>query len=126
MDNDRAARTAQNRQRAREAERERETDESIKLIMSRANGRRFFYWLLSLGRPGQNPFTGNTLSTMFNCGELNVAQRVTDRLLRICPDFYVLMLKEMEDERLADARNTSALAASSDDGADEFGEHAAD
>lgn len=124
MDNDRAARTAHNRYHKREAERAREVDDAIVALTKHPQGRRLLYWLISLGRPGANPFTGNTLSTMFNCGELNIAQQITDRLIRVAPEAYILMLKEMENERLDDiARNTKFAAGEPDA---EFGESTAD
>ena len=119
MENERAVRTAHNQLRKLEVVREREVDEALGAIMTHLNGRRLIFWLLSLGKPGQNPFTGNTLSTMFQCGELNVAQQLQARLLRVCPKLYIQMLEEMEDERRKDGER---LASAGSGGSAEFGE----
>lgn len=117
--NDRAERTAHNRLNRQVRAREDENDKTLALIMSQSNGRRLVFWLLELGRPGHNPFSGNALTTAFNCGEMNIAQRLTERLLRVCPDFYITMLKEMENERRDDAERYAGSAAESGEPADD-------
>jgi len=115
MDNDRAIRTATNKVNALRSAREKEIDEALAALMLHAQGRRLVNWLLTLGRLGNNPFTGQALSTMFNCGELNVAQRVLERLLTVAPDKYMIMLKELENERLSDARTLADAGSDSSD-----------
>jgi hypothetical protein len=48
---------------------------------------------------GQQPFANNALQTAFACGELNVGQRVLDRITSVSPEGYLEMMKEMADER---------------------------
>ncbi len=117
MENERAIRTATNRIKAFQSAREKEIDEALAALMQHGQGRRFVNWLLTLGRLGANPYSGQALSTMFNCGELNVAQRVLDRLLRVAPDQYIKMLKELENERHTD---NAELARANSPSGDEY------
>ena len=114
MDNDAAIKRAQARINSRARDRDKEIDHGLESIMTQPNGRRLVYWLLSLGRVGQNPYAGNALATAFNCGELNTAQKLQERVLGVASDFYVKMLTEMEDERRADAAELAAARADSD------------
>jgi hypothetical protein len=99
MENDRAERSAYNKQRRLDAVRDREIDDALRALMQHSQGRRTIYWFLELGRTGQNPFTGNALTTAFACGELNVSKAIEARVISVAPDFYLTMLKEMENER---------------------------
>lgn len=98
-------------------------DSAVSKAIVDAEGRRFLWWLLEIGRIGGQPYTGNALNTAFNCGELNVGQRILDRIISVSPDGYVLMMKENESERkerdaeLDNERNGTVAA-----GADDAGE----
>lgn len=78
---------------------ELEIDAAITALFDHTHGRRFLWWLLEVGRVGTQPFTQNSLLTAFACGELNVGQRILDRMLFVSPDGYVSLLKEKENER---------------------------
>ena len=83
---------------------------AVEALFKHAHGRKVLWWLLQIGRVGQQPFANNALQTAFACGELNVGQQVLDRITSVSPEGYVDMMKEMADERgrrdteLADAR----------------------
>lgn len=104
------------RDRTRRKAREAEIDESLRSVMSVPKGRRLIYWLLGLGKLGQNPMSGNALQTSFNCGELNVAQTLQARVLALAPNFYFEMVKEMEDERSRDISESVSGNESGDEG----------
>lgn len=118
MDNDRAERTRYNAQRKLESVRDREVDDALGALMQHGQGRRFIYWLLSLGHLGRNPFTTHALSTAFACGELNVAQQLQSRLLAVVPQLFTTMLTEMENERVNDASRASGRASGDASGGD--------
>lgn len=78
---------------------ELELDLGVTELLASAPGRRLLWWLLDIGRIGGQPFAQNSLITAFNCGELNVGQRILDKLLTVSPDGYVNLLKEKQNER---------------------------
>lgn len=82
---------------------QREDEDRIDSAVSKAladdEGRKFLWWLLEIGRIGMQPYTGNALNTAFGCGELNVGQRILDRIISVSPEGYVNMMKENNNER---------------------------
>lgn len=87
-----------------------------KLIVD-PEGRKLLWWLLEIGRVGLQPYTGNALNTAFNCGEMNVGQRILDRIISVSPEGYLMMMKENSDERKERDAQLSLLA----DPSNEFG-----
>jgi hypothetical protein len=81
----------------------REDEAKIESAVSKAiadpEGRKFLWWLLEIGRIGMQPFASNALNTAFACGELNVGQRILDRIISVSPEGYLTMMKESESER---------------------------
>lgn len=75
-----------------------EIESQISRNLATPEGRKFLYYLLSLGKIGQNPFTPNALAMSFACGELNVGQRILADILSVAPDAWALMQKEANDE----------------------------
>jgi hypothetical protein len=73
-------------------------DSAVSKAIADAEGRKFLWWLLEIGRIGGQPYTTNALNTAFNCGELNVGQRILDRIISVSAEGYVLMMKENERE----------------------------
>lgn len=67
--------------------------------LSMPEGREFLYWLLSITSLRANPYTRNALDTAFNCGQMNVGQRIEEAIITASPDFYLTMLKEQENAR---------------------------
>lgn len=86
-------------------------DAAFTALLQHAHGRKALWWLLQIGRVGQQPFANNALQTAFACGELNVGQQVLDRITSVSPEGYLEMMKEMADERARrDAELTNARA----------------
>lgn len=82
-----------------ELEDETAVNTAITALLEHRQGRKFFWWLLQLGRVGLQPFANNALNTSFNCGELNVGNKILSRLMEVAPDRYVEMIKENADEQ---------------------------
>jgi hypothetical protein len=78
---------------------ERKIDAALCALFEHEHGRRLLWWILELGKVNHQPFTGNALTTAFNCGEMNVGQRFLERLLLVSPQGYVKMMQEMADVR---------------------------
>jgi hypothetical protein len=76
-------------------------DSAIAHLDQTREGREFLWWLLKIGRVGEQPFTANALTTAFNCGELNVGQQIQARLIAVDPAIYV----RMQQEQLNDYRS---------------------
>jgi hypothetical protein len=95
-------------------------DAAFGALLQHNGGRKMLWWLLQIGRVGQQPFSNNALQTAFACGELNVGQQVLDRITSVSPEGYLEMMKEMADERtqrdtaLADARTSGAAESYAD------------
>jgi hypothetical protein len=83
-----------------EKQRRLRLDDFVKVMMTTHQGREYMYWLLELTRVGQQPFTGNALTTMFNCGELNIGQQITAHVMEVAPDDYLKMLREKQEEQM--------------------------
>jgi hypothetical protein len=100
-------------------------DGAIDALMKHHQGRKFLWWLLEMTGVGRQPFSGNALTTAFNCGELNIGQQFFARMTSVSPDGYIQMSKEMADERNnRDAALSAALRATSD--GTEFGDDTSD
>lgn len=97
-------------------------DSAISKAINDAEQRKFLWWLLEIGRIGMQPYANNALNTAFNCGELNVGQRILDRIISVSPEGYVRMMKENESEvRERDAQLNQLRDGTLDDQADEPG-----
>lgn len=106
---------------------QKEDQQKIDSAVSKAvvdiDGRKFLWWLLEIGRIGLQPYANNALNTAFNCGEMNVGQRILDRIISVSPEGYLQMMKENSDEvkerdALLDLERNGGL----DDPTDEDGE----
>lgn len=83
-------------------------DEFIAAALTTRQGRRFFWWLLQIGKVGLQPFSGNALTTAFQCGELNVGQQIQARIIEVDPEGFITLQKEkQEDARRAEQSHTS-------------------
>lgn len=90
-------------------------DSAVSKAIEEAEGRKFLWWLLEIGRVGMQPYAGNALNTAFACGELNVGQKILDRIVSVSPEGYLRMMQENNNE----FKERAALLA---DGADDVGE----
>jgi len=80
-------------------------------LLRSPDGRKFVGWLLDITRYGQQPFTGNALSTAFACGELNVGQQFLARATDVDPEGFLAFLKERahdDDARTLDLNGTTS------------------
>jgi hypothetical protein len=73
-------------------------DSAVSQMLESVEGRKFLWWLLGIGRVGMQPFAGNALQTAFGCGELNVGQRILDRIISVSPEGYLKMMEESSRE----------------------------
>lgn len=97
-------------------------ESAVSKMVADSEGRKFLWWLLEIGRIGMQPFAGNALATAFACGELNVGQRILDRIISVSPEGYLTMMKENNDERKErDAQLDLERNGALDDQADEPG-----
>lgn len=71
---------------------------AVNLLMASREGREYIWWLLSISKIGNQPFSSDPLQMAFNCGELNVGNTVLAHLLENCPDGYMQMQKEQADD----------------------------
>jgi hypothetical protein len=88
----------QERQKAERASRERllrETErDDIKWLMKSGKGRRIVWRLLDLSGVNSGCFSTNALQMAFNEGNRHYGNFLQAQMVAICPDEYVLMLKE--------------------------------
>jgi hypothetical protein len=89
-------------------------DGFIARMMDDIEGREFAWWLLQEGKVQMQPFTSNALTTAFQCGELNVGQKILARITEVSPAFYV----QMQQEQL-NGYNAAVSGGSPADGNDE-------
>lgn len=69
--------------------------EFLNAAMSREDGREWFYALLLRCHCFQNPFNSQSdRMTSFNCGEMNIGLPILADLNTMCPEQYLLMMKE--------------------------------
>lgn len=88
----------ENLKRRWQKEDELKIDSAISKAIVDREGRKFLWWLLEIGRVGLQPYANNALNTAFNCGEMNVGQRILDRIISVSPEGYLRMMKENNDE----------------------------
>lgn len=98
-------------------------ESAVNQAISDPQGRKFLWWLLEIGKIGMQPYAGNALNTAFACGELNVGQRILDRIISVSPEGYLTMMKENENERkerdaLLDQERGAVDTEADDDGED--------
>lgn len=90
---------------ARERQRKLRIDDFVKQTMQTPQGREYMYWLLEMTQVRRNPFTGNALSTMFQCGELNIGQKLEGHIIEVSPQGYLHMLTEKQEEEMNDRQS---------------------
>ena len=65
--------------------------------MSSKRGRRLMCRLLATAGVHHNPWNISESVTSFNCGRMNVGQVYQTEVLTLCPDKYLLLLKEQNE-----------------------------
>lgn len=68
-------------------------DDDLSAIMSEQTGRRFIYRVFEMAGIFRLSYTGNS-ETFFNEGARNIGLRLLAEIQRVCPDSFILMLKE--------------------------------
>lgn len=74
-----------------------EIDEAVRALLSVPRGRKYLWWLLTIGKIGTQPFAPNALNTSFNCGELNVGNQILSHIISVDPAGYVRMMQEQAE-----------------------------
>ncbi len=76
-------------------------DRAFMQLLDNPEGQQFVWWLLQIGRVGNQPFTSDPAITAFNCGELNVGNQILARLISVSPQGYVNLqtIRKAEDDR---------------------------
>lgn len=85
-----------------------EIEEQYRELLETPRGRQFLFYLLGITRFMNNPFTGNALTTSFNCGEQSVGQRIMSDITAVDPIGWSKMQQEAND---VDRNRTNTLAA---------------
>ena len=89
------------------AERQRkiQRDDFVKAALTTAQGRAYIWWIMEIAKTHYQPFTGNALTTSFNCGEMNIGKQILAHVLEVAPKGYLDMLAEKQEEALKDDRS---------------------
>lgn len=74
----------------------REEDEALGEFLKTVAGRRWFKKILEDCHIFQNPFSDDALKTAFSCGEMNVGQKLLVNFMRVAPNLYIQMMKEVD------------------------------
>lgn len=72
-------------------------EEGLRQTLSSTQGRAWLYGLIEACGPGQNPFTSDALRMAFNCGELNIGNRIVGECNAVSADLYLVMMKENQN-----------------------------
>lgn len=95
-----AAHEAQQEERKeRDAQLIRQSDEDLKAVMSTIHGRRFVAELLGVTGLYRISYAGDNNRTNFNEGQRNIGLRYHSRIEQVCPELYMKLLQELNDER---------------------------
>jgi hypothetical protein len=63
-------------------------------LLGSEEGRRWVRETLELAHVGLNPFNTDPIKMSFNCGELNIGQRLMADMMNASPQLYMLMMAE--------------------------------
>ena len=96
---------------------ELDIDDAIAALAQHSNGRQFLWWLLQIGQVGRQPFTANALTTAFQCGELDVGNKILARIISVDPAIYVRMQQEQQAnyDRAINANNADNASVTGND-----------
>lgn len=118
---------ASSRKDIRRAEKDALIDETMRVdflraAMSTLQGRAYFHDFLEFCHLFADPFSGDALIEAYRKGERNVGLRTFADLLAHCPDYYIQMVKEANDRRIArDAAAARSPRRSDNTSTDELG-----
>lgn len=75
-----------------------EIENQYRDLLSTPRGRKFLFYQLGITKFMNNPFTGNALTTSFNCGEMSIGQRLMADITSVDPIGWSKMQQEANDE----------------------------
>lgn len=75
-----------------------DVDTAIADLFKSERGRKLLWWLLQIGKVGNQPFQLDPHATAFNCGELNVGQQMLARFVEINPIGFAELQIERQNE----------------------------
>jgi hypothetical protein len=88
-----------------EVEDSQRLERACERIVDDSDLRFFIRHLLDISGMGQNPFTGNALTTAYNSGRMAIGQELVDLLSEVSPNLQPTLIKETNDEREERQRN---------------------
>ena len=96
-----------NRRAIREREKkskllERSNEHIFIALMGEYNGREWMHTRFLRNHIFSTPFTPDPIQTAFNCGIQNDALQEFLLVVRLCPDEYLMMMREADERRIAD------------------------
>jgi len=96
-----------NRRAIREREKkskllERSNEHIFIALMGEYNGREWMHTRFLRNHIFSTPFTTDPVQTAFNCGIQNDALQEFLLVVRLCPDEYLMMMREADERRIAD------------------------
>lgn len=95
---------------------EKEIDKALSRLGQTDDGRKLLWWLLQIGGVGTQPFAANALNMSFNCGVLDVGNKILARIVTVDAAVYVRMMQENDSVyRELERRFTTDPDASGDD-----------
>lgn len=77
----------------------KEIDESLKVVLSSKEGRKYLYDLIDFCGMHRGGFTSNGSETFFKEGMRNVALKIFADIGRIDPDAYMKMIQETKNKK---------------------------
>lgn len=95
---------------------QRQDDDFLAFIMSSVEGRRWMHGFLARCKIGINAFSPDALVTAFQCGEQNVGNSYWSDLMRVCPDSYVEMMREVNGRDKPSSDDDATFNYTNDDG----------
>ena len=98
---------ASDRKHVRRAEKQSKVVEAqrhatLQTLMSTIEGRAWMHDLLFGCGVFSTPFTGDDPRTNFNCGVQSVGLRHFGEVVAVCPDYYLLMMREANERTSSD------------------------
>jgi hypothetical protein len=98
--------------------RARQDREVMLSIMTSLSGRRWVYNKLASLNAFHTPFTGETNSTLFNCGMQNAGFAFLAEILGAAPAEYLMMLRENSNDNASDDASNDSSGDDADDSND--------
>jgi hypothetical protein len=83
------------KERARQRATQYQRDTAVNNLYKTTEGRAYLWWILELSQAiGINPFSHDTHTTAFQCGQMNVGQQLMSHMINTNPDAFAELMKE--------------------------------